>query len=39
MHPGDLFTVPRGVEHRPVTPARAIVLLLERPETLQFGNR
>jgi quercetin dioxygenase-like cupin family protein len=39
MHPGDLFTVPRGIEHRPVAPTRAIVLLLERPETLQFGNR
>jgi quercetin dioxygenase-like cupin family protein len=39
MHPGDLFTVPRDIEHRPVTPTRAIVLLLERPETLQFGNR
>ena len=39
MHTGDLFTVPRGVEHRPVTPTRAIVLLWERPETLQFGNR
>jgi mannose-6-phosphate isomerase-like protein (cupin superfamily) len=39
MHTGDLFTVPRGVEHRPVTPTRAIVRLLERPETLQFGNR
>jgi quercetin dioxygenase-like cupin family protein len=39
MHTGDLFTVPRGVEHRPVSPTRAIVLLLERPETLQFGNR
>jgi quercetin dioxygenase-like cupin family protein len=39
MHPGDLFTVPRGIEHRPMTPTRAIVLLLERPETLQFGNR
>ena len=39
MHAGDLFTVPRGIEHRPVTPLRAIVLLFERPETLQFGNR
>ena len=36
MHTGDLFT--SGVEHRPVTPTRSIVLLLERPETLQFGN-
>jgi len=39
MHTGDLFTVPHGVEHRPAAPTRAIVLLLERPETLQFGNR
>ena len=38
MHTGDLFTVPRGVDHRPVAPIRAIVLMLERPETLQFGN-
>ena len=39
MRAGDLFAVPRGIEHRPIAPARAIVLLLERPETLQYGNR
>jgi mannose-6-phosphate isomerase-like protein (cupin superfamily) len=35
---GDLYVVPRGVEHRPVADRRAVVLLLERPETLQYGN-
>ena len=36
---GDLFVVPVGTRHRPVAdhgPAYAI--LLERPETLQYGN-
>jgi mannose-6-phosphate isomerase-like protein (cupin superfamily) len=36
---GDLFVVPRGVEHRPVADAGpAHALLLERPETKQYGN-
>ena len=35
---GDLYVVPRGIEHRPVAERRAVVLLLERPETLQYGN-
>jgi len=34
----DLFVVPRGVEHRPVAAATAHVLMLERPETQQYGN-
>ena len=34
----DLFVVPRGVEHRPVAAVTAHVLLLERPETQQYGN-
>jgi thiamine biosynthesis protein ThiS len=36
---GDLFVVPRGTRHRPVADAPAYTLLLERPETLQYGNR
>jgi mannose-6-phosphate isomerase-like protein (cupin superfamily) len=39
MAAGDLFVVPVGIRHRPVAehgPAYAI--LLERPETLQYGN-
>ncbi len=35
---GDVFVVPRGVEHRPVAEERAVTLMLERPETLQYGN-
>ena len=39
LRPGDLFVVPRHTRHRPVAdegPAYAV--LLERPETLQYGN-
>ena len=35
---GDLFVVPREVEHRPVAERTAHALLLERPETKQYGN-
>jgi quercetin dioxygenase-like cupin family protein len=35
---GDLFVVPRELEHRPVADEDAIALLLERPETQQYGN-
>lgn len=35
---GDIFVVPRGLRHRPVADEPAYALLLERPETLQYGN-
>jgi quercetin dioxygenase-like cupin family protein len=35
---GELFVVPRGTRHRPVASQTAHALLLERPETLQYGN-
>jgi quercetin dioxygenase-like cupin family protein len=38
LRAGELFVVPRGVRHRPVAEATAHTLLLERPETLQYGN-
>jgi mannose-6-phosphate isomerase-like protein (cupin superfamily) len=38
LAPGDLFVVPRGVEHRPVADEPASTLLLERPETKQYGD-
>ncbi len=38
LEPGDLFVVPRGVRHRPVAAEPAHAILLERPETLQYGN-
>ncbi|MEC3955076.1 cupin domain-containing protein [Nocardia sp. CDC153] len=38
LTPGELFTVPRGVRHRPVADEPAHVVLIERPETTQYGN-
>ncbi|MFE1594108.1 cupin domain-containing protein [Nocardia sp. NPDC058705] len=38
LHPGELFVVPKGVRHRPVADEVAHVLLIERPETAQYGN-
>jgi quercetin dioxygenase-like cupin family protein len=36
---GDVLVVPRGTRHRPVADAGpAYTLLLERPETRQYGN-
>jgi mannose-6-phosphate isomerase-like protein (cupin superfamily) len=35
---GDLFVVPRGIRHRPVADQDAVAVLLERPETKQYGN-
>jgi mannose-6-phosphate isomerase-like protein (cupin superfamily) len=35
---GDLFVVPKGLEHRPVAERAAHALLFERPETRQYGN-
>jgi len=38
LEAGEIFVLPRGVEHRPVAEQRAVILMLERPETLQYGN-
>ncbi len=38
LRAGDLFVVPRGVRHRPVADASAYALLVERPETQQYGD-
>jgi quercetin dioxygenase-like cupin family protein len=35
---GDLYVVPAGLRHRPVAEQVAHALLLERPETRQYGN-
>ncbi|HWG27777.1 cupin domain-containing protein [Actinospica sp.] len=35
---GDLFVVPRGTRHRPVADTPAHALMVERPETKQYGN-
>jgi mannose-6-phosphate isomerase-like protein (cupin superfamily) len=38
LRSGDLFVVPAGVEHRPIADDVAHGLMLERPETQQYGN-
>jgi quercetin dioxygenase-like cupin family protein len=35
---GELFVVPSGTRHRPVAAQTAHALLIERPETRQYGN-
>ena len=39
LHPGDIFVVPKGTRHRPVADRVAHGLMIERPETQQYGNR
>jgi len=38
LEPGELFVVPRGVEHRPVAEGVAHVLLFEPASTLNTGT-
>ncbi|MDT0544662.1 MULTISPECIES: cupin domain-containing protein [Streptomyces] len=35
---GELFVVPRGVRHRPVAEETAQILLIEHPDTKQYGS-
>jgi mannose-6-phosphate isomerase-like protein (cupin superfamily) len=38
LRAGDMFVVPAGVEHRPIADEVAHTLLLEKPQTQQYGN-
>jgi len=38
LHPGELFVVPRGVEHRPVAEEEVHLLLIEPRGTPNTGN-
>jgi quercetin dioxygenase-like cupin family protein len=38
LGPGELFVVPKGTRHRPVADDAAHVLMIERPETTQYGD-
>jgi quercetin dioxygenase-like cupin family protein len=38
LRAGDIFVVPKGMRHRPVAEQAAHGLMIERPETLQYGN-
>jgi mannose-6-phosphate isomerase-like protein (cupin superfamily) len=38
LRQGEVYVVPAGMRHRPVAEAPAYTLLIERPETVQYGN-
>ena len=38
LEPGDLYIVPRGVDHQPVSPDGAEVLLIEPKATVNTGD-
>ncbi|MEU0807275.1 cupin domain-containing protein [Streptomyces sp. NPDC005970] len=38
LQAGELFVVPRGVRHRPVAEETAHILLIEHPDTKQYGS-
>ena len=38
LNPGDFIIIPRGVEHKPVAPIEADVLLFEPATTINTGN-
>jgi mannose-6-phosphate isomerase-like protein (cupin superfamily) len=38
LGPGEMFVVPKGVEHRPVAAEEAHILLIERKGTPNTGN-
>ena len=38
LNRGDVFVVRKGVRHRPIAEKTAHAILLERPETKQYGN-
>ncbi|MEU1791196.1 cupin domain-containing protein [Streptomyces sparsogenes] len=38
LRAGELFVVPKGVRHRPVADETAHILLIEHPDTKQYGT-
>jgi mannose-6-phosphate isomerase-like protein (cupin superfamily) len=38
LHPGEMYIVPRGVEHRPVAEEEVHLLMFEPESTLNTGN-
>src|SRR5919197_6762083 len=39
LHPGELFVVPRGIEHQPVAEEETSLLLIEPSGTPNTGNK
>ena len=38
LHEGEMFVVPKGVQHNPVAEQECLVMLIERKSTLHSGN-
>jgi len=38
LNQGDMFVVPKGVQHNPVAEQECLVMLIERKSTLHTGN-
>jgi len=38
LNEGDMFVVPKGVQHNPVAEQECLVMLIERKSTLHTGN-
>jgi mannose-6-phosphate isomerase-like protein (cupin superfamily) len=38
LNPGEFIVIPRGIEHKPVAPIEAEVLLFEPASTINTGN-
>ena len=38
LHPGQAFTVPKGVMHRPVVPVRSAVIMIETAGVVATGD-
>jgi mannose-6-phosphate isomerase-like protein (cupin superfamily) len=38
LHPGELYVVPRGIEHKPVANSECQIVLFEPAGTLNTGN-
>jgi len=39
LSPGEILTIPRGVEHRPIANSEAAILLFEPKSTLNTGDK
>jgi len=38
LNEGDMFVVPKGVQHNPVAEQECLIMLIERKSTLHSGN-
>ena len=39
LQKGDIFIVPKGIEHKPVAPSECLIMLFEPKSTINTGNQ